>query len=98
MTVNILVKHPRSGLPQTVLYKSLYLHYITFIKILVFFSIFYPAYARGVRRILQISRGLIIITFEFITWNFVPRQYFRNAPVSLFRKCLISILALPSVT
>src|SRR6218665_3649391 len=61
-------------------------------------SIFYPSYARGVRRILQISRGLIIIAFEFITRNFVPRQYFRNAPVSLFRKRLISILAPPSVT
>jgi len=26
---NILVKHPRSGLHPTVLYKSSYLHYIT---------------------------------------------------------------------
>src|SRR6218665_3831000 len=59
--------------------------------------VFYPAYARGVRRILQISRGLIIIAFEFITRNFVPHQYLRNAPVSLFRKRLISILAPPSV-
>ena len=56
--------------------------------------VFLPGlYARGVRRILQISRGLIIIAFEFITRNFVLRQYFRNAPVSLFRKRLISILA-----
>jgi len=29
MTVNILVKHPRSGLPPTVLYNLLYLHYMT---------------------------------------------------------------------
>src|SRR6218665_2371162 len=32
MTVNILVKHPRSGLPPTVLYNLLYLHYITSLK------------------------------------------------------------------
>src|SRR6218665_499354 len=66
-----------------------------YIKPLIYIYIyyFYPAYARGVRKILQISRGLIIIAFEFITPNFVPRQDFRNAPVSLFRKSLISILA-----
>jgi len=29
LTVNILVKHSRSGLPPKVLYKLLYLHYIT---------------------------------------------------------------------
>src|SRR6218665_2003334 len=38
---------------------------------------FYPAYAREVKRILQISRGLI--AFEFDTRNFVPHQYFRSA-------------------
>jgi len=29
LTVNNLVKHPRSGLPPTVLYNLSYLHYIT---------------------------------------------------------------------
>src|SRR6218665_2422777 len=29
------------------------------------------------------------IAFQFITRNFVPRQYSRNAPASLFRKRLI---------
>jgi len=29
MAVNILVKHSRSGLPPTVLYKASYLHYLT---------------------------------------------------------------------
>src|SRR6218665_3246038 len=40
-------------------------------------------YARGVRRILQISPGLIIIAFEFrsITRNFVPASIFEASVI-----------------
>src|SRR6218665_135501 len=65
-------------------------HPLTYMCIYMYLY-FYPAYARGVRKILQISRGLIIIAVEFMyTPNFVLRQYFRNDPSSLFRKRLIS--------
>ena len=66
--MNILVKHPRCGLPLTVLYKSSYLHYIST-------GVHHTLYSRSKCRELTISRpverarGLQSICDEYNNFN-----------------------------